>query len=70
MRKVHCDGKYDFYYQAACGDDPALYNILPAGAPPPASGYLNMTWIENIKGVRFPCRYQPELHGTSRLYQN
>lgn len=68
MRKVHCDGKYDFYFQAACGDDQALYNIVTAGSPTPEGGYFNMKWIEKVKGVRFPCRYQPELHGTTHLY--
>ena len=54
---------YDFYLTPCIGDRPALYNIVPTGSPTPEGGYRSMGWIEKIRGVRFPDRYQPSLHG-------
>jgi hypothetical protein len=68
MTKVDSYGGYDFYLQSAIGDRPALYNIVPQGSPAPTGGYLNRQYIEKIKGVKFPDRYQPTLHGMSELY--
>jgi hypothetical protein len=63
MRKVDSYGGYDFYLKPAIGNDRALYNILPTGSPAPEGGYRDMQYIELIKGIKFPDRYQPALHG-------
>lgn len=60
---------YDFYYQGACGEDPAIYNIVPTGSKMPLSGYCNMQWIESIRGIRFPDRYQATKNGMRNLYK-
>lgn len=59
---------YDFYIEAGLGDRQTKWNIVPTGSPAPEGGYFNRQYIEKIKGVRFPDRYQPTLHGTSELY--
>jgi len=59
---------YDFYIQAGCGDKQTIYNIVPTGSIAPTSGYYNRQYIEILKGVKFPNRYQPTLHGMSELY--
>ena len=61
MHKVHTSEKYDFYYSAACGAKPALYNILTKGPKKPTGGYYSMTWIEKTKGESFPARYRPQV---------
>ena len=48
MVKISTDGNYDFY------SDGDLFNIVPAGSPPPAGGYRRKDYIEKIKGVQFP----------------
>jgi hypothetical protein len=58
---------YDFYTQAKPGEQ-SLWNIVPTGSPAPTGGYKNRQYIERIKGVKFPDRYQPILHGMSELY--
>jgi hypothetical protein len=68
MTKVDNYGGYDFYIQAARGDRPALYNIVPQKSLAPEGGYRNRQYIEKIKGIKFPDRYQPTLHGMSELY--
>lgn len=68
MRKVDSIGEYDFYMKSAGGDANALYNIVPKGSPAPKGGYRNMQYIEKIKGVKFPDRYQPTKHGMTNLY--
>ena len=59
---------HDFYIEAGKGDTPTLYNIVPAGSPAPEGGYRNRQYIERIKGVKFPDRYQPTQHGMTELY--
>lgn len=49
---------FDFYYQCAIGDTPALYNIVPTKSDPPGFGYFNIKTIESIRNVKFPERYQ------------
>lgn len=68
MQKVHTESGYDFYLEGPCGDSQAIYNIVPEGSPAPNGGYYNRRYIEKIKGVKFPDRYQPTLHGTNELY--
>ena len=68
MTKVDSYGGYDFYLQTAKGDRPALYNIVPQNSLAPEGGYRNRQYIEKIKGIKFPDRYQPTLHGMSELY--
>jgi len=58
MTKVDSKDGYDFYLQSNIGDQPGLYNIVPAGSPAPCGGYPNMDYIERRKGIRFPERYQ------------
>ena len=68
MRLVERLNGYDFYI---CGDSNGmLYNIVPEKSPAPASGYHNRQYIEKIKGIKFPDRYQPTLHGMTELYPN
>lgn len=71
MTKVDSFGGYDFYIGTRVttgGGRLAEYNIVPAGSAAPASGYLSRPYIEKIKGVKFPDRYQPTLHGTRETY--
>lgn len=63
MNKVHSDTNYDFYIGITIKGI-SFYNIVPKGSNAPSSGYPSMRFIEKVKGVRFPYRYQPELHGT------
>ena len=68
MRLVDSVSGYDFYYQCAKGDHPALFNIVPEKSPAPTGGYLNRQAIEKIKGIKFPDRYQPTSFGMGELY--
>ncbi len=68
MTKVDSINGYDFYIDAGIGDKQTMYNIVPVGSQAPAGGYYNRTYIERIKGVKFPDRYQPTKHGMSELY--
>lgn len=68
LNLVHRGATHDFYLRCALGDSEALYNIVPSGSPAPGGGYKNMRYIEKVKGVRFPDRYQPTLHGAQSLY--
>lgn len=68
LTKVDSIGEYDFYLSSAIGNKNALYNIVPKGSPAPEGGYRNMQYIEKIKGVKFPDRYQPTKHGMTNLY--
>ena len=68
MRKVDSYNGYDFYYKGAGGDRNALYNIVSKGSPAPEGGYRNIQYIEKIKHIKFPNRYQPTLHGMTNLY--
>jgi hypothetical protein len=68
MSKVTTVDGYDFYIWVGNGDFPTLYNIVPEGSPAPGGGYPNRRFIERVKGVRFPDRYQPTLHGSSETY--
>jgi hypothetical protein len=65
---VESGAEYDFYIKAGNGDVPTLWNIVPKGSPAPMGGYPNRRYIEKVKGVRFPDRYQPTLHGTKDTY--
>jgi hypothetical protein len=58
MKLVHSEGGYDFYIRPAMGNRGALYNIVPAGSAAPDGGYPRMEYIEGVKGVLFPARYQ------------
>ena len=68
MAKLHSSDKYDFYASSTIGNNQALYNIVSRGSSAPKGGYHNMRYIENIRGERFPDRYQPTKHGTNSLY--
>lgn len=68
MIKVDTINGYDFYLEVGSRDKQTLYNIVPEGSPAPNGGYYNRRYIEKIKGVKFPDRYQPTLHGTRELY--
>jgi hypothetical protein len=68
MIKVDTLSGYDFYICAGVGDRQTLYNIVPQGSAAPGGGYRNRQYIERIKGVKFPDRYQPTLHGCKELY--
>ena len=61
---------YDFYLGTSVVTNEKLFNIVPAGNPAPSTGYLARNYIERVKGVNFPDRYQPTLHGMSELYPN
>lgn len=72
MIRVHSCDRYDYYigstnFKDGCSQ--RIYNIVPRGTKEPASGYPNMQYIEDTKGVKFPDRYQPTLHGMRNLYQ-
>lgn len=68
MTRIDSHSGYDFYIASGMGDRPTLYNIVPAGSPAPEGGYRNRQYIERIKGVKFPDRYQPTQHGMTELY--
>jgi len=68
MTKVDSIGGYDFYISAGNGDRKILYNIVKAGDPAPDGGYPNRRFIEKVKGITFPDRYQPTLHGCQETY--
>jgi len=55
MKHIHTDDKYDYYlgYGGVTGNSP-IYNIVPKGSEPPSGGYFGRTYIEGIKGVKFP----------------
>ena len=59
---------YDFYIEVGNGIVGDLYNIVPTGSEPPKGGYKARNYIEKIKGVKFPDRYQPTLHGSDEKY--
>jgi hypothetical protein len=67
MRLVEDTGVYAFYI-ATTSDNERIYNIVPSGSLEPHAGYKNMQWIEKLKGVKFPDRFQPTLSGMSNLY--
>jgi len=57
--KVYSDDRYDYY--VGDGDEdrggrPVIYNIKPAASPKPSSGYYNLEYLEESKGVKFPPR--------------
>jgi hypothetical protein len=53
-----------------------IYNIVPEPKNTqeklnfklPTGGYPNRRWIEKVKGIKFPDRYQPTLHGMQETY--
>lgn len=63
MIKVHTESGYDFYIESGCGNTTDIFNIVPENSPAPIGGYPNRRWIEKIKGVKFPDRYQPTKYG-------
>lgn len=61
MTKVDTLENLDFYIGTHVGRGGyryMIYNIVPKGSTRPTGGYLNMKYIEKIKGVKFPERYQ------------
>lgn len=81
MRKVHQENGYLFYIGTTTikgGSFQMLYNIVPEpktteeklAFKEPESGYPNRQYIERIKGIKFPDRYQPTLHGMKELYSS
>jgi hypothetical protein len=73
MTKIHTENGYDFYigiYDKDNGDRCTIYNIVTEGASAPSAGYFNMLYIEKVKGIKFPSRYQPTNYGMSNLYTN
>lgn len=68
MTFVETKEGYDFYIRAGHGNTPTLYNIVKAKSEVPVGGYPNRRYIERIKGVKFPDRYQPTLHGMQETY--
>ena len=68
MAKVYSDDNYDFYIKCGNGDKPTTYNIVPKNSFIPTGGYVSRSYIEKIKGVKFPDRYQPTLHGMGETY--
>lgn len=67
LKKVHTDDQYDFYIRVRPGKG-NIWNIVPKNSPAPTAGYPNRRWIERVKGVKFPDRYQPAYHGMSETY--
>jgi hypothetical protein len=65
MKKIHADNTYDFYigHISATIEHGTilLYNIVPKNSLAPKGGYENMAFIENIKHVKFPERYQKDV---------
>lgn len=72
MTKVETIGDYDFYIGLITTGKEAqtLYNIVPKSSKEPVGGYPNRLYIERIKGIKFPNRYQPTLHGMTETYSN
>lgn len=70
MTKVYSDENYDFYIKCGNGDIPTIYNIVPKNSFVPTSGYVSRNYIEKVKGVKFPDRYQPTLHGMRETYMD
>lgn len=79
MTKVHEENGYLFYVGIEYmenGHSRTIWNIVPAPKTieekrafcDPSSGYPNRTYIERVKGVKFPDRYLPILHGTQETY--
>lgn len=68
MKKVDSYSGYDFYIHCGDGDNPNLYNIVKTGDLPPVGGYPNRRYIERIKGIKFPDKYQPTKYGKSETY--
>lgn len=68
MYKVDSYGGFDFYMIPAKGNMNALWNIVPTGSKAPEGGYRNREYIERIKGIKFPDRYQPTQQGMTELY--
>lgn len=78
MTMVHSEGGYGFFIGLECGvrvGFRSVWNIvkLPTTIEEKmkfkvGGGYLNRRYIEKIKGLRFPDRYQPTLHGMGELY--
>lgn len=68
VEKNYCG--YDFYIDGGCGNVQSRFNIVPTGNEIPWTGYKNRQYIEKIRGVKFPDRYQPTLHGMTELYQH
>lgn len=71
MTHVHNENGYSFYIGAQTirgGRKVTVYNILPCSDPAPKGGYPNRQYIERIKGVKFPDRYQPTKHGMGETY--
>ena len=79
MREVHNEKGYLFYIgkermKGGCSRD--LWNIIPEpkttkeklSFKPPETGYPNRRWIEKVKGIKFPDRYQPTLNKTTEVY--
>ena len=59
MTLVDTIGGYDFYVGRS--GTRRVYNIVPHSSKAPRGGYLCMEYIEKIKGVKFPDRYQSGL---------
>lgn len=73
MHKVHAEFGYDFYIgsvEEKKGHPRYVYNIVRKGSNAPEGGYYDMRWIEKVKGVQFPDRYQPTRHGMRHLYMH
>lgn len=71
MTKVHNENGYDFYVgvvRTKCDGHQTIYNIVPEGQTVVGGGYPNRRWIEKVKGVKFPDRYQPTKHGMRETY--
>jgi hypothetical protein len=73
LTHVHSENGYSFYIGTVTekgGFRTTVYNILPSDHQAPSVGYPNRKYIEGIKGVKFPDRYQPTKHGMTELYPN
>ena len=79
MREIHKENGYIFYIGRERMKDGCfreLWNIVSEpkttqeklSFQPPTTGYPNRRWIEKVKGIKFPDRYQPTLHGMSETY--
>lgn len=79
MTHVHTEKGYRFYVgteRIRGGHHQTLYNIVPDPQTAeeqrlfkdPTGGYPNRQYIEYVKGVKFPPRYQPTLHGMRETY--
>jgi len=67
LMKVHTDDQYDFYIRCRPGKGD-IWNIVQKNSQAPTGGYPNRRYIERLKGVKFPERYQPTLNGMSETY--